>query len=160
VKKDLFQHIGFDELDRAILKELQNNARITNATLARKIHLSQPAVHNRIKRLEKQGVIQQYTARLDREIIGYDLLCFLQIRTDGSPEHIQCIQNTVQTLVQVQECHQLTGEYDILLKIIVHSRQELSDFVKAHIAPLEGIQQLQTNIVLSEFKSSGDVPLK
>lgn len=160
MKKDLFQNIGFDELDRAILNELQINARITNATLARKIHLSQPAVHNRIKRLEKQGVIQRYSARIDREIIGYDLLCFLQIRTDGAPEHIRCIQDTVQALAQVQECHHLTGEYDILLKIIVHSRQELSDFVKAHIAPLEGIQQLQTNIVLSEFKSSGDVPLK
>ena len=57
--KDIFSDSGFDELDRAILKELQKNARITNADLARKIHLSQPAIHNRIKKLEKRGIIQQ-----------------------------------------------------------------------------------------------------
>jgi len=159
VKKDLFHNIEFDELDRAILRELQENARITNANLARKIHLSQPAVHNRIKKLEKRGVIQRYTAKLDAEIIGYDLICFLQIRTDGAQEHLQCIQEKVESLPQVQECHHLTGEYDVLIKVVVRHRQQLEAFVKEHISPLEGIQQLQTNIVLREFKNNGDIPL-
>lgn len=159
MKKDLFQNIEFDELDRAILRELQKNARITNADLARKIHLSQPAVHNRIKKLEKRGVIQRYTAELDAEMIGYDLICFLQIRTDGSQDRLKCIQEKVKFLPQVQECHHLTGEYDILIKVVVRHRQQLETFVKEHISPLEGIQQLQTNIVLSEFKNNGDIPL-
>jgi len=159
VKKDLFHNIEFDELDRAILRELQQNARITNANLARKIHLSQPAVHNRIKKLEKRGVIKRYTAQLDADIIGYDLICFLQIRTDGAPAHLRCIQETVKDLPQVQECHHLTGEYDVLLKVVVRSRAQLEAFVNEHISPLDGIQQMQTNIVLSEFKSQGDIPL-
>jgi len=159
VKKDLFQNIEFDELDRAILRELQENARITNANLARKIHLSQPAVHNRIKKLEKRGIIRRYTAQLDAEIIGYDLICFLQIRTDGVSQHLRCIQETVGTLPQVQECHHLTGEYDILIKVVFKHRQQLETFIHQHISPLDGIQQLQTNIVLSEFKNNGDIPL-
>ncbi len=159
MKKDLFQNIEFDELDRAILRELQKNARITNADLARKIHLSQPAVHNRIKKLEKRGVIRRYTAEVDAEIIGYDLICFLQIRTDGDQEHLRCIQATMQSLAQVQECHHLTGEYDVLIKVVVRHRQHLEAFIKENISPLEGIQQLQTNIVLSEFKTKGDIPL-
>lgn len=159
MKKDLFQNIEFDELDRAILRELQQNARITNANLARKIHLSQPAVHNRIKKLEKRGIIRRYTAQLDAEIIGYDLICFLQIRTDGVPQHLRCIQEAVASLPQVQECHHLTGEYDILIKVVVKHRQQLESFIQKHISPLDGIQQLQTNIVLSEFKNSGDIPL-
>jgi len=159
VKKDLFHNIEFDELDRAILRELQENARITNAKLARKIHLSQPAVHNRIKKLEKRGVIKRYSAQLDAEIIGYDLICFLQIRTDGAPNHLRCIQETVAPLPQVQECHHLTGEYDVLLKVVVKHRKQLETFIEDHISPLEGIQQLQTNIVLSEFKSNNDIPL-
>jgi len=159
VKKDLFQNIEFDELDRAILRELQNNARITNANLARKIHLSQPAVHNRIKKLEKRGVIKRYSAELDSEIIGYDLICFLQIRTDGTPQHLRCIRDTIVPLSQVQECHHLTGEYDILLKLVLRTRQELEAFINEYISPLNGIQQLQTNIVLSEFKNSNDTPL-
>jgi Lrp/AsnC family transcriptional regulator, leucine-responsive regulatory protein len=159
VKKDLFQNIEFDELDRAILRELQIDARITNANLARKIHLSQPAVHNRIKKLEKRGIIRRYTAELDTEIIGYDLICFLQIRTDGAPQHLRCLQETVAVLPHVQECHHLTGEYDILIKVVMKHRQQLEAFIEQHISPLEGIQQLQTNIVLSEFKSRGDIPL-
>ena len=159
MKKDLFQNIEFDELDRAILRELQENARITNADLARKIHLSQPAVHNRIKKLEKRGIIRRYTAQLDAEIIGYDLICFLQIRTDGAPQHLRCIQETVADLPQVQECHHLTGEYDVLIKVVVKHRQQLEAFIHEHISPLNGIQQLQTNVVLSEFKNSGDIPL-
>lgn len=159
MKKDLFQNIEFDELDRAILRELQENARITNADLARKIHLSQPAVHNRIKKLEKRGVIRRYTTELNREIIGYDLICFLQIRTDGVPQNLRCIQETVQPLAMVQECHKLTGEYDILIKVVVRHRQELEAFIQEHLAPLQGIQQVQTNIVLSEFKHNSDLPL-
>lgn len=159
MKKDLFQNIEFDELDRAILRELQENARITNADLARKIHLSQPAVHNRIKKLEKRGIIRRYTAQLDAEIIGYDLICFLQIRTDGAPQHLRCIQETVADLPRVQECHHLTGEYDVLIKVVVKHRQQLEAFIQEHISPLNGIQQLQTNVVLSEFKNSSDIPL-
>ena len=159
MKKDLFQNIEFDELDRAILRELQKNARITNADLARQIHLSQPAVHNRIKKLEKRGIIRRYTAQLDAEIIGYDLICFLQIRTDGAPLHLKCIQEAVAVLPQVQECHHLTGEYDVLIKVVVQHRQQLEAFIRQHISPLNGIQQLQTNIVLSEFKNNGDIPL-
>ena len=60
-------------------EELQVNSRISVADLARKIHLSPPAVHQRIKRLERAGVIQQYVALLNREMIGYDLLCFIQV---------------------------------------------------------------------------------
>lgn len=159
MKRDLFQNIEFDELDRAILRELQQNARITNANLARKIHLSQPAVHNRIKKLEKRGVIRRYTAELDREMIGYDLICFLQIRTDGAPHNLHYIQQMTESLTQVLECHHLTGEYDILLKVVVKHRQGLETFIEQHIAPLQGIQQLQTNIVLSEFKNNTNIPL-
>src|SRR5215217_6333819 len=67
--KSLFDS-GFDQLDRAILEELQVNSRISVADLARKIHLSPPAVHQRIKRLEREGVIQQYVALLNREMVG------------------------------------------------------------------------------------------
>ena len=157
--KDIFTETGFDELDRAILKELQKNARITNADLARKIHLSQPAVHNRIKKLEKRGVIQQYTAQIQREALGYDLLCIIQLRTDGVPEHIQAIQTALAPLPQILECHHLTGDYDIFIKAVIRSHQQIQPFIQAHIAPLSGIQQVQTNIVLSEFKHTGDVPL-
>ena len=78
MSKTLFDG-GFDQLDHAILKELQMNGRISVADLARKIHLSPPAVHQRIKRLEREGVIRQYVALVDREAAGYDVLCFIRV---------------------------------------------------------------------------------
>ncbi|CAG0973798.1 partial HTH-type transcriptional regulator LrpC, partial [Anaerolineae bacterium] len=63
---------GFDQLDYAILKELQVNGRVSVADLGRKIHLSAPAVYQRIKRMERAGVIRQYVALIDREAAGYD----------------------------------------------------------------------------------------
>ena len=76
---EYLQTAVLDELDKAILQALQTDGRISNADLARQINLSPPAVHARIKRLEKQGYIRQYTALLDPEKAGYDMTCFVQM---------------------------------------------------------------------------------
>ena len=68
-----------DDLDKSLLRSLQVNGRLSNVELARKINLSPPATHTRLKRLERDGYIRQYTAIVDREKAGYDLLCFIHI---------------------------------------------------------------------------------
>ena len=159
--KNLLLKDGFDELDRAILEELQANGRISNADLARKIHLSQPAVHNRIKRLEKKGIIQHYTAILDRDVVGYDLLCFVHISMDSHTAEIFAeFEQCVRSKPQITECHRLTGEYDALLKIVMRNRKELDAFINNHIINLPGVGRVQTSIVLNEVKSTTTIPLK
>src|SRR5688572_6339431 len=88
--KKALENRGYDNLDITILEELQMNGRISVADLARKIHLSQPAVHHRIKRLEREGIIQRYVALLDMEAIGYDLLCFVNLSLHPHSQEVKC----------------------------------------------------------------------
>jgi DNA-binding Lrp family transcriptional regulator len=159
--KSILQEIGFDELDRAILEELQANCRISNAELARKIHLSQPAVHNRIKRLEKKGVIQAYSAIVDRDVVGYDLLCFIHITLDThAPEQMTAFEAAIVCLPEVLEFHRLTGDYDALLKVVLRNRKHLDRFITEALTPIDGIKRIQTSLVLDEVKCTTALPLK
>jgi DNA-binding Lrp family transcriptional regulator len=151
MKKSLEER-GYDNLDRVILEELQANGRISVADLARKIHLSQPAVHNRIKRLERDGIITNYVALLDREQVGYDLLCFVQIRLSPHTEAvIREVEDCVGHMTQVLEMYATTGGTDMFLKIVVENHHQLNDLV-AEFTGLKGIERVETNLVLREIK--------
>jgi Lrp/AsnC family leucine-responsive transcriptional regulator len=159
--KKLLQKTGFDELDRAILEELQINGRISNADLARKIHLSQPAVHNRIKRLEKRGVIQQYVTLLDRDVVGFDLMCFIYLSLEThSKEDWQGFKATMDNLPQVLECYQITGEYDVVMKAVMQNRRALDAFVHDELGKLVCMTRVKTDIVIADLKTSTQIPLQ
>ncbi|MEO1289774.1 MAG: Lrp/AsnC family transcriptional regulator [Chloroflexota bacterium] len=151
MKKSLQQR-GFDNLDQAILEELQRNGRTSVADLARKIHLSQPAVHNRIKRLEREGVIRQYVALLDREQLGYDLLCFVQLTLrPHTQEIIEQVKAQICQSVIVLECYTVSGQVDMILKIVVENHHALHQFV-ADFTQVDGIDRIETAIVLQQVK--------
>ena len=150
--KKALQQGGYDQLDIAILEELQENGRTSVADLARKIHLSQPAVHNRIKRLEREGIIQQYVALLNRKAIGYDLMCLVQIRLNSHQEDvIQKLTQAIQELVIVLECFLVTGQSDMILKIVVENQQALNNLI-SKLTTLDGIERIETAVVLQEVK--------
>ena len=149
-----------DELDKAILQALQTDGRISNADLARQINLSPPAVHARIRRLEKQGYIRQYTALLDLEKAGYDMTCFVQMSLQvHQHQQVEAIRLAIQQMPEVLECYHLTGEFDYLMKIVVHNRQDLERFVMQRLTVLPGVARVQTGIVLSAVKSTTNIPL-
>lgn len=155
----LFQR-GFDQLDVAILRELQANSRISVADLARAIHLSPPAVHQRIKRLERAGVIAAYAAILDREMVGLELLCFIRVRVE-SHTHAQfaALEAALANLPAVLECYRVTGGHDLLLKVVVASHKELDRFISAHLMTIPGVGHIETNTVLQELKATTALPL-
>ncbi len=149
-----------DELDRQILTELQRDARVANAELARRLSLSPPAVHARIRRLEEQGYVRGYTALLDRERLGFDMLCFIQISLQlHQIEQVNQFRATVQQLPEVLECHHVTGEYDYLLKVVVRNRQELERLVMEKLTPIPGMARIHTSLVFSEIKASTALPI-
>lgn len=152
--------MNLDELDRRILIELQREARLPNAELARRLNLSPPAVHARIKRLEEGGLIRGYVALLDRERLGFDMLCFIQITLQlHQIEQVTDFRVTVQQIPEVLECHHVTGEYDYLLKIVVRNRQELERLVMEKLTPIPGVARIHTSLVFSEIKTSTALPL-
>ena len=158
--KTLFDS-GFDQLDRAILEELQVNSRISVADLARKIHLSPPAVHQRIKRLERVGVIEKYVALLNREMVGCDLLCFISVTIQPHTKaQIDGFQAAVEALSSVLECYRTAGGHDLLLKVALRDHKELDRFVADHLMTIPGVERIDISPVLNVMKATTAVKLK
>ena len=150
-----------DELDKALLRELQTDGRLTNVELARRISLSPPATLTRLKRLEKDGYIRNYAAIVDREKAGYDLLCFIQIGMQTHQfEQVENFRKLVQDMPEVLECHHITGEYDYLLKVVFRSRKDLERFAVNRLTPIPGVSRIHTSLVFTEVKSITALPLE
>jgi DNA-binding Lrp family transcriptional regulator len=150
-----------DEIDRSILTALQNDGAITNAELARRISLSPPAVHARIKRLEELGYIRQYVAVLNREKLGYDMLCLVGVTLQmHQPEQIDRFHEEVRSMPEVLECHFLTGDFDYLLKVVVRNRKELERLLMDKLTRIPGVSRVSTSLVLGEIKNTLSLPLE
>jgi len=152
--------IQLDEIDFKILRQMQRESRISNSELARRINLSQPATHTRIKRLETLGVIRQHVSLLNREALGLDIVCFFQVRLQAHTEEALIrFEENIQNLPSILECHYLTGQFDYLLKAVFRNRQELANFVRTSLTPLPDVVQITTSVVFTEVKSTTILPL-
>lgn len=152
--------IPLDELDRTLLTTLQEDARQSNVELARRVDLSATGLQKRLRRLEDAGVITRYVALVDREALGYDMLCFVQVTLQRhEPDAVNNFRGEVQSMVEVLECHHLTGEFDYLLKVVVRNRKHLEQFILNTLTPVRGMDKIRTSLVLSEIKAASAVPL-
>lgn len=133
---------------------------MTNAELARRVDLSPPGVQKRLRKLEESGIIEGYVTLVDREALGFDMLCFVQVTLQRhEPGAVHHFREIVQTLPEVMECHHITGEYDYLLKVVVYNRKHLERFLVETLTPIPGMDKLRTSLVLSEIKHTTEVPL-
>lgn len=151
---------GLDEVDRAILRALQASGNLSNADLARQISLSPAATHTRVRRLEAQGLIKQYTVLLDREKLGFDLVCFVQVTIRlHQPELVREFPKTIGAMPEVLECYHVTGECDYLLKVITRNRTELKQFLVDKLTGHPAVGRIQTSVVLDESKHTTELTL-
>jgi Lrp/AsnC family transcriptional regulator, leucine-responsive regulatory protein len=158
--KEYSQEKELDTLDRVILRELQADSSMSNVELAQRVNLSPPAIHARIKRLEQMGYIRQYVALLDRERVGYDMLCFIHVGLQMHQlEQVDNFRTVVAQMSEVLECHFVTGEYDYLLKVAIRNREDLQNFLIERLTPIPGIARIHTSLVLTEIKSTTALPL-
>lgn len=154
-------HTGLDDLDLELLKRLQADASASKADLGRQLNLSQPAIHHRIKRLEGRGYILRYVALLDRELLGLDLMCFVQVSVQRHHrDHIVAFEQAVLAMPEVLDCHHMTGEFDFLLKVVVPNRRALETLLVERLSTLPGVTHLQTSVVLSEVKHVTALPIE
>jgi len=152
--------IQLDELDRVLLGYLQENARISNAELARRVKLSPPGLQKRLRRLEQSGIIDRYVTLLNREAVGYEMLCFIQVTMRRHEPHaISRFRLLVQDMPEVLECFSITGEHDYLLKIAVRNRKHLEYFLMEDLTPVPGMDTIRTSLVLSGIKETTAVSL-
>jgi Lrp/AsnC family leucine-responsive transcriptional regulator len=149
-----------DNKDRVLLRYLQDDARITITELAKRVDLSPPGLQKRVRKLEELGVIEGYRTILNRETLGFDMLCFVQVTLQRhEPEAIRRFKDVVQSMSEVMECYHLTGEFDYLLKVIVRNRKHLEQFLVEKLTPVKGMDKIRTSVVLSEIKATTAVPL-
>jgi Lrp/AsnC family transcriptional regulator, leucine-responsive regulatory protein len=148
-----------DNVDIKILDFLQKDAQLSNLELSKRVNLSAPAVHARIKRLETEGYIKKHVAILNHEKLGFDLLCFVFMSTNmHQAEKLSLLEDTLKSMKEVLECHCLTGEYDYLLKVACKDRKELEMFIRK-LNEL-GITKIQTSLALREIKDSTVLPIQ
>lgn len=149
-----------DKLDFAILRELQGDGRISNVELARRINLSPPATHARVRRLEEDGFVRGYVALLDQELLGYEMTCFisvsLQLHQQGELAEFHA---AIQEIPEILECYHVTGEFDYLLKVVVRSRQDLQQLIVKRLTPLPGVARIYTSLALSAIKETTELTL-
>jgi Lrp/AsnC family transcriptional regulator, leucine-responsive regulatory protein len=143
--------VSIDEVDRRILWRLQEDARISRAALGREVGISPPAVHERIKKLERAGLIRGYRAVLDPLASGNELTAFVLVATTGAHFEQEFIEQ-VSALVDVQECHHVTGEYSLLLKIRTASIPTLEKLLLGRLGRAASVVRTNTLIVLSTIK--------
>jgi DNA-binding Lrp family transcriptional regulator len=152
--------VELDAVDIAILQELQIDGRLSNVELARRINLSPPATHTRLKRLEEQDYIRRFVALLDQEKVGFDMTCFISVSLQlHQVEELEGFRAIINDMPEVLECFHVTGEFDYLLKVIIRNRQDLQYFVVNKLTPIPGVARIHTSLVLTEVKSTTALPI-
>lgn len=141
---------SLDTTDIKILNYLTNNARMNSSEIAEKVSLSISAVIERIKKLEKNGVIKRYTLILDNATLGKDVSAMMFVNMDN-PRFNAGFENLVKSHSQITECHYLAGDYDYLIKIVTANTGTL-ERVLNDIKSISGVAKTRTMIILSSVK--------
>lgn len=148
-----------DDKDLHILRLLQNNARSSYADIAEQVGLSVSSIHSRIKRLWVLDYIDRQVVMLNRQKIGYSILCFvhimLQAHTDAD---IARFKQYIADMPEVLECYFVTGEYDTILKVVARDQVHLQDILMNRLMASPDVARMQTNLSLEEVKSTTIVP--
>lgn len=149
-----------DSVDRRILSELQVTGKISNVDLARKVNLSPSPCLARVKRLEKEGLIQNYVALLDAKKLGLDLNVFVFISLKAqSRELLKDFETRVCAHGEVMECYLMTGESDYLIRVAVRDMEELETFIVDHLSPIPEVQTIRSSLALKQVTYKTALPL-
>ena len=148
-------YVPLDKNDLAILKLLQENARITVKEISEKIHLSTTPVHERIKRLEQSGVIKQYAALLDYNKIDRSLMviCYVSLKEHSKTAGVEFIKN-INELQEVIECYSISGEFDFMLKVLCKDMNAYYDFHVNKLSQQENMGNVQSVFVMGVIKDT------
>ena len=142
-----------DAIDTQLLNFLQKDAKQTNKELASKLDMSVTAVYERIKKLEKAGVIDSYVALLNKESIGRAFVAFCHIKlVKHSQELVNQFEKEVATIDEVLEVYHLSGDYDYLLKVHVKDMESFRKFMVNKLTNIDHIGSSNSMFVISEVK--------
>ncbi len=145
-----------DTIDHKLLDLLQQNARVTQLEMAAAVGLSQPAVAERMRKLEQEGVITGYSARVDGRKLGKDITAFIGVRIEH-PKYNSGFGKRVQAIPDVLECHRITGPDSYLLKVVTEDTQSLDTLISDLLRHIPGVTRTLTTVVTSSIKEGSHI---
>ena len=152
--------IDLDKTDQRILALLQEDADISTAALADKLHMSQSPCWRRINRLIEAGLIKRRVALLDREALGMDVVVFATVNlTQTGRQNLLAFERDIEGHPEVVECYTMTGIWDYVLKIVTRDIKHYEDFVRNTLTASEMIRELHSHIAVTEIKNTTELPL-
>jgi Lrp/AsnC family leucine-responsive transcriptional regulator len=149
-----------DKTDARILQELQNNARLTNVELARRVNLSPSPCLARVRALERTGVISRYVALVNPAAVGLGLSVFIQISLERQAEKtLEQFERAVARFPEIVECYLMTGDSDYLLRVVVPDVQALQHFIINGLTRINGVASIRSSFSLKQVKYDTALPL-
>lgn len=143
-----------------ILLILQRDGRISNVELAERVGMSESPCFRRVRRLEEEGVIKDYVARLDQRKLGLQVTAFVLVALDKQDDRLlQGFLDKVQTEEHIVECHAMSGSHDYLLKVVASSMDHFSELSMRRILKFPGVKNIESNFSLVAFKESTALPV-
>ena len=143
--------VSLDAIDRKLLALLQDDAKLSQAELAKEVGLTAPSVNERIRKLERGGIIRGYVALLDERKLGHDITAFVEIFIEH-PKFEAGFIEAAGGMDEVLECHHITGEFSLLLKVRVRDMQAFRRLLIEKLNTVRGVRQTRTLIVLATSK--------
>ena len=150
-----------DRYDYAILRLLQEDARMTNAALAARVSLSESACLRRVRALEESGLIEGYTALVDQERAGFPVNVFVSITLDRqSRTGLEAFESAVRRIPEVMECYLMTGEHDYLLRLVVADLADFERIHNQHLTRLPSVARVHSSFAMRTVTRSRSLPTR
>ena len=151
---------SLDSFDLAILRELQDDARLTNAELASRVGLSAAPCWRRVRALEQAGYIMGYRAQVNRHKIGLGVLAFVRLDAErNNAEATRALEDAIVQLPEVIGCHYISGTGTFELQVVAQDLESFSRFARHQLMVLPNVKDLHTSFSLGEVKQGGALPL-
>jgi len=151
---------SIDKFDIAILSELQQDARLTNAELAQRVGLSAAPCWRRVRALEQAGYIVGYRAEINRQKIGLGVLAFVRLDADRSTGGLtRAMEEAIRQIPEVVSCHYISGTGTFELQVVARDLESFAQFAREVLLNLPNVKDMHTSFSLGEVKASGALPL-
>ncbi|MBE9490330.1 MAG: Lrp/AsnC family transcriptional regulator [Bacteroidetes bacterium] len=151
----------FDDIDKKLLDLVQLDSKQTNKELSNKLNLSVTAVYERIKKLERAGVIEKYVALVKKEVVNKSFVAFCHIKlVQHSQEYVIKFEKDVANLKEVLECYHISGDYDYLLKVLVKDMEEFREFMVKKLTTINHIGSTHSTFMISQVKHTTAISIQ
>ena len=154
------QRVKLDKIDRRILRDLQDDGRMTNVELAERVGISAPPCLRRVRALERDGFIRGYHADVSPEKLGFSVIIFAFVGLSSQSEtDLVAFEKMIENWEEVRECHMLSGETDFLLKIVAHDWDSFQRFLTSKLTPAPNVSNVKTALAFRTKKQRPGVPI-